>query len=179
MSYRVLLPALAIVFAACSGGGDITGPDPAPQEPHVPAPHVPVPHDPDPEQPAPAPPVVAGSYTLVRINESEPGKLVTIANPDGVVVGLYRFSASTMQLDPLQTWSLALRYTDDKSELGIDDAGEFKWATDEQGLVLYFDSEVYGDSFGGRAGNGLAAILYDFDGDGTAETTFTFARTGD
>ena len=95
-----------------------------------------------------------------------------------MVVGLYRFTTSTMDIDPLQTWALELRYTDDKSDLGISDAGDMKWATDEQGILLSFDSEVYGDSFTGRAGNGLVAILYDFDGDGAAETTFTFARIG-
>ncbi|HYC33108.1 MAG TPA: hypothetical protein VEB59_12540 [Gemmatimonadales bacterium] len=181
MSYRSLLPTLALIVAACSGDGDVTGPDPAPHDPQVPQQPLPgpqpVPQDPGPEDPPP-PPIVAGGYTLVRINASEPGQLVTIANPDGIVVGLYRFTASTMEIDPLQTWALELRYTDDKSDLGISDAGDMTWATDEQGILLHFDSEVYGDSFTGRAGNGLVAIRYDFDGDGTAETTFTFARIG-
>ena len=181
MSYRLLLPTLALVAAACSGGGDVTGPDPAPPDPTpqqpVPGPP-PLPQDPGPQDPPPPPPIVAGGYTLVGINESEPGQLVTIANPDGMVVGLYRFATSTMDIDPLQTWTLELRYTDDKSELGISDAGDLTWATDAQGIVLHFDSEVYGDAFTGRAGNGLVELLYDFDGDGTAETTFTFARIG-
>ena len=50
-----------------------------------------------------------GGYVLARINDSDPGKLVTIANPDGTVIGLYRFDpATTLDMDALQTFDLRL-----------------------------------------------------------------------
>ena len=43
----------------------------------------------------------------MKINNSQPGQMVTVANPDGTVIGLYRFDAGTqLALDALQTFSL-------------------------------------------------------------------------
>ncbi len=163
--------ALVLALAACSGGsGDPTGPDPIP----VPVPE-PVPI------PAPVPsPGVQGSYVLEQINGSRPGQLVTIANPDGLVIGLYRFEATTLDLDALQTFELQLSYTDDKTPFVLDDAGEFKQAgpVSQGALPLAFDSAVYGDSFTGVVLDGIVTITYDFDGDGRAETSFAFRRGG-
>jgi hypothetical protein len=171
---RVLIGALGLALAACSGGGgDATGPDPVPpQNP-----------PPGPEQPPPPPPPqnagITGTYVLVKINDSRPGQLVTVSNPDGSVIGLYRFDAqTTLTLDALQTFALQLRYSDDKSQFVLDDEGEFKGGNPrEDGLLpLTFTSATYGDNFVGAAGNDVLGFAYDFDGDGRLDTTFDFAR---
>ena len=172
---RTLALAFAMALAACSGEGrDATGPDPVPPggDPQVPVPA------PTPE-PGPEPqPGVQGIYVLAGINGWAPGRLVTIANPDGLVIGLYRFEATTLTLDALQQFELTLRFTDDKSPFAIDDAGEFKQAgpVTEGGLPLAFSSAVYGDSFTGVALGSAVEIEYDFDGDGRHDTTFAFQR---
>ena len=168
--------ALGLALAACGGGGgDATAPDPVPptQDPG------PTPN-PTPD-PTPGPNAgIQGTYVLEQINDSRPGQLVTIANPDGGVIGLYRFdAATTLTMDALQTFELSLRYTDDKSQYRLDDQGEFKGAgpaTAEGALPLAFTSAVYGDAFVGVALQGTVAIKYDFDGDGQAETSFGFRR---
>ena len=106
--------------------------------------------------------------------------MVTVANPDGTVIGLYRFDAGTqLALDALQTFSLQLRYTDDKEDFGIDDQGEFKSPGQVEGtLALTFYSKVYGDQFQGVAADGAIAFKYDFDGDGQTDTVFRFQRVG-
>lgn len=157
--------AFAVVLAACGGEGrDATGPDP-------------VPPGEAPGAPAPAP-GVQGSYVLSQINASAPGQLVTIANPDGLVIGLYRFEATTLSLDALQRFELPLRFTDDKAPFAIDDAGEFKQAGPvmEGALPLTFRSAVFGDSFTGVVLDDVVAIEYDFDGDGRHDTSFAFRR---
>jgi hypothetical protein len=168
--------ALALAFglgpAGCSGGSrDVAGPD-------LPEPPAPGPQPPTQEPPPPAPnPGVQGTYVLAQINQSQPGQLVTIANPDGLVIGLYRFEATTMSMDALQTFAFSLSYTDDKSQFNIDDAGEFKQAgpiTQEGALPLTFYSNVFGDQFTGVVLNGVVAIKYDFDGDGQLDTSFGF-----
>jgi hypothetical protein len=168
--------ALILALAGCSGGsGDPTGPEPAPPAPR------PAPGPAPGPAPDPAPsPGVQGSYVLEQINGSQPGQLVTIANPDGQVIGLYRFEATTLSLDALQTFELELRYTDDKTAFVLGDAGEFKQAgpVSQGALPLSFDSEVYGDSFTGVVLEDIVAIMYDFDGDGQAETSFAFRRGG-
>jgi len=169
--------AFALVLGACSGGGDATGPDPEPPVPGTPLPGAPDPGTPDPGTPEPSP-GVQGSYVLEQINESRPGQLVTIANPDGLVVGLYRFEATTLTLDPLGGFELALRYTDDKTAFAIDDAGEYKQAgpVNAGALPLTFSSAVYGDAFTGIVLEDIVAIQYDFDGDGRHDTSFAFRR---
>jgi hypothetical protein len=167
--------ALGLVLTACSGkGGDTTAPDPDPA-PHEPGP---APHDPD---PVPGPNAgVQGHYVLAQINNSQPGQLVTIANPDGTVIGLYRFdAATTLDMDALQTFDLRLRYTDDKAQYELPDEGEFKQAgpVSEGALPLTFTSATYDDAFTGVALQGIVAIKYDFDGDGELETSFGFQRT--
>jgi hypothetical protein len=181
--------ALGLVLIGCGGGGDTTaptgpepiptplpGPAPAPQPGPQPAPQP----QPQPQpQPAPAP-AIAGTYTLIQINNSQPGQLVTIANPDGVVVGLYRFDAA-MQLtvDEQQHFTLTVRYSDDKSQLGYGDEGEITPAGETGGSVaLMFGSATYGDSFSGIYTDGVIVFTYDFDGDGRPETTFGFQRVG-
>jgi hypothetical protein len=160
--------ALGLVLAACSGkGGDATAPEPDP-----------APHDPG---PAPDPDAgVQGHYVLAQINSSQPGQLVTIANPDGTVIGLYRFDAATaLDMDALQTFDLRLRYTDDKAQYELPDEGEFKQAgpVSEGALPLTFTSATYGDAFTGVVLQDIVAIKYDFDGDGEPETSFGFQRT--
>jgi glucose/arabinose dehydrogenase len=189
--YRRIACALAcavgLALAACSGGGsDTTAPDPVPptQQPPVqdpPAQPVPVP---DPQIPDPQPPEqqngIQGTYTLVQINNSQPGQMVTLTKPDGKVIGLYRFDASTqLTLDPLQTFTLQLRYADEKGEYGIDDEGEFKSPGQVQGtLALVFTSAIYDDEFSGVAVDGTVVFKYDFDGDHVPETSFAFQRVG-
>jgi hypothetical protein len=182
MFRRILLACtLGLALAACTGGGgDLAGPnDPGPA-PHDPAPG-PAP-DPGPQDPPPPPPNagITGTYKLVQINSSLPGQLVTVANPDGIVIGLYRFDASsTVVLDPLQTFDLQIRYSDDKSQYTITDSGEFKGAGQSEGfLVLTFNSTPFDDSFTGTAGQGLLAISYDLDWDGAMDTVFGFQRVG-
>ena len=104
--------------------------------------------------------------------------MVSVANPDGILIGLYRFDATTtLTLDPLQTFTLELHYRDDKGEYGYDDHGEFKGAGQAGNtLALAFTSEDYGDEFTGVAVDGVVAIQYDFDGDGRPDTTFGFQR---
>lgn len=158
--------ALALVLGGCGGGGDATGPEPDPpaQDPGVPAPS----------------PGVQGTYVLEQINNSQPGQLVTIANPDGLVVGLYRFEATALTMDALQRFTLGLRYTDDKTQYALDDDGDFVPAgpASEGALPLTFRSAVYGDSFTGVVLEDIVAIRYDFDGDGQPETSFAFRRAG-
>jgi hypothetical protein len=167
--------ALGLVLAACSGkGGDATAPEPDPA-PHEPGP---APHDPG---PVPSPDAgVQGHYVLAQINNSQPGQLVTIANPDGTVVGLYRFdAATTLDMDALQTFDIRFRYTDDKAQYELPDEGEFKQAgpVSEGALPLTFTSVTYGDAFTGVVLQDIVAIKYDFDGDGEPETSFGFQRS--
>jgi hypothetical protein len=166
--------ALALGLAACSGkGGDATGPEPDP-----------APHDPGPvPDPGPAPDPgsgVQGHYVLAQINNSQPGQLVTMANPDGTVIGLYRFDAgTTLDMDALQTFDLRLRYTDDKEQYELPDEGEFKQAgpVSEGALPLTFTSASWDDAFTGVVLGDIVAIKYDFDGDGQPDTSFGFQRT--
>jgi hypothetical protein len=167
-SFKVLGLALAFALTGCGGKSD-----------DVAGPNVPRPNDPPPnvpEIPAPNQGGVQGSYVLERINDSEPGQLVTISNPDGRVIGLYRFQPTTLIMDPLQTFELQLRYSDDKTPGGIDDEGEFKGGpVDADGaLPLTFYSAVYDDQFTGVVLNGKVGITYDFDGDGELDTFFSF-----
>jgi hypothetical protein len=164
--------AIGLTLAACSGGDhhDPTGPtpDPIPDPTPVPAP-----------EPTPAPQGgIQGTYALERINQSAPGQLVTIANPDGSVIGLYRFDASTIALDALQTFALHLSFTDDKSQYELMDEGEFKQAGPiaNGALPLTFYSDTYGDRFAAVATEDFVLIHYDFDGDGQLETEFGFRR---
>jgi hypothetical protein len=162
--------ALALALGCSGGSGDPSGPGPDPE----PLPH---PQPQDPETPAPNP-GVQGRYVLEQINNSAPGQLVTIANPDGVVIGLYRFEATILTLDAVQSFELGLRYSDDKTPFALDDAGDFVPAgpVSQGALPLTFRSAVYGDSFTGVVLDGIVAIQYDFDGDGRPETSFGFRR---
>jgi len=166
--------ALGLALAACSGGsGGATAPDPNPP-----------PQDPGPTpNPTPGPVAgVQGNYVLEQINSSQPGQLVTLANPDGKVIGLYRFDASSaLEMDGLQAFKLQLRYTDDKAEYGLPDEGEFKQqgpVSQDGALPLTFSSTVYGDSFTGVVLGDIVAVKYDFDGDGQPDVSFGFRRVG-
>jgi hypothetical protein len=170
---KVLVLALALALAGCSGdSGDAAGPNlpPPSEDPGMPN---------DPGTP-PQNEGVQGSYVLEQINGSQPGQLVTMSNPDGTVIGLYRFEmTTTLTLDALQTFQLELRYTDDKSPYGIDDAGEFKQAgpvSQDGALPLTFYSAPYDDEFTGVVLGDIVAVKYDFDGDGELDTSFGFRR---
>jgi hypothetical protein len=191
-----LAGALCIVLLACSGGKDVTGPglpdDDPPPGPVDPGPGDPGPVDPGPGDPGPVDPgpgpvnpgptqpgIIAGTYTLTQINNSTPGQTVTVANPDGQVIGLYRFQASTtLILDPLGGYSLSIEYQDEKGDYSITDVGEYKWTGTDGGVVqLSFSSATWGDAFEGAAAtDGSAAFRYDFDGDGQADTVFGFQQ---
>ena len=72
--------AIGLTLAACSGGDhhDPTGPDPEPIPDPAPLPA---------PEPTPIPQGgIQGSYALERINDGEPGQLITIANPDGTLL---------------------------------------------------------------------------------------------
>jgi hypothetical protein len=164
----VLGLALALALAGCSGkSGDATGPNPEP------------PTD-DPVPPTPNQGGIPGSYVLERINSSAPGQLVTLANPNGQVIGLLRFdTVSTLELDPKQAFHLALRYTDDKEQQGMDDSGRYDPAgplPEDGWLPLILSSAFYGDVFTGVAQGNIVALRYDFDGDGQMDTSFGFRR---
>ena len=107
--------------------------------------------------------------------------MVTVANPDGSVFGIYRFDA-TMRLtvDELQHFTLTVRYRDEKGEYGYDDEGSITTAGQAGGsTALEFSSATYEDTFTGIATDGVIAFTYDVDGDGRPETTFGFQRLGD
>jgi hypothetical protein len=162
---KLFAAALVLALAGCGGSSGATGPNAEPpvNDPGTPAPD----HG------------VQGSYVLEQINDSKPGQLVTLANPDGKVIALYRFEVTTLTMDALQTFALSLRYTDDKGQYGIDDSGEFKQAgpvSDQGALPLTFNSAAYGDSFTGVVLGEVVAIKYDFDGDGQPDTSFGFRR---
>jgi hypothetical protein len=172
--------ALALTLLGCSGGGgDATAPDNPPGQEPGPAPGPTPDPAPDPQPQDPGQNTgIAGTYTLVQINNSKPGQLVTIANPDGTVIGLYRFDAATqLNLDALQTFDMNLKFTDDKSQFELSDEGEFKQAGSAGGsLALTFTSATYDDAFSAIATDGVVAINYDLDGDGQADTVFAFQR---
>jgi hypothetical protein len=157
--------ALALAIAGCSGSsGDAMSPNPEPPEN-------------DPGQPAPNQGGVQGSYVLEQINGSQLGQLVNISNPDGKVIGLYRFQPTTLVMDALQGFALELRYSDDQTPGGIDDEGDFKQAgpvATDGALPLTFSSATYGDKFTGVVLGNTVAIKYDFDGDGQLDTSFGF-----
>lgn len=195
-----LTSVVCLVLLACSGGdsnGPNDGPDndppagpgnpgpgnPGPGDPGPgnPGPGDPGPGDPGPGNPGPTQPgIVAGTYALTSINGSEPGLLVTVANPDGNVIGIYRFQQSTkLVLDPLGGFSLSIEYEDEKGAYSITDEGDYKWTgTDGGVLQLSFASDTWGDVFTGAAATAdhSAAIRYDFDGDGQADTVFGFKQ---
>ncbi|HKT59795.1 MAG TPA: hypothetical protein VJQ46_07070 [Gemmatimonadales bacterium] len=180
--------ALGLALAACGGGGDTTaptqdpvphpmpGPEPAPQPGPQPAPQ-PGPNPQPTPQPAPNP-GIAGTYQLIQINNSQPGQLVTVANPDGSVVGLYRFANTTqLTVNGQGQFAVTFSYTDDKNQFALDDQGQVAEAGETGGsIALAFSSAIYGDSFQGIAVDGVIMFSYDFDGDGRTDTTFAFQR---
>lgn len=176
--------ALGLALVACGGGGDATAPEQVPPTQHPPAqqppPEQPPAQEPPPEQPPPEQPGVVGSYVLVQINNSQPGQMVTLSNPNGNVIGIYRFSGeTTLSLDALQTFALSLRYSDEKGDYELGDHGEFKLAGQSENVLAFtFTSADWGDQFSGISTDGTVAIQYDFDGDGQADTMFAFQRVG-
>jgi hypothetical protein len=178
--------ALCLALLACGGGGDALGPDGhhpdpgTPQEPGNPGnPGTPDPGTPQiPDNPNPAPPV-AGGYTLGLINEANPGQIVLLSNPDGSVIGLYRFvAASTLILDPLGGYTLTLTYSDEQGSYTLEDKGQWKGGNQDQdgNIHLSFKSDSWGDEFEGLAKNSKVEIRYDMDGDGAIDTLYGFVR---
>jgi hypothetical protein len=150
---------LLLTLLACSGGGDATDPD------------TPPPVDPPPADD------ISGTYVLAFINNgTPPGQTVTLTNRDGTVIGLYRFdSRSELQLNADRTWTLSISYEDDGRSQSLEDEGTFDPA-DPKNIV--FHSDRFGDQFLGGAVRGVAAIGYDFNGDGQKDTIFGFGRLG-
>lgn len=182
LAVQGLLGALCAASVACSGGS--SGPtDPADPVPPDDVPTIPVPLPPveppptdDPGPPVPTDNVIWGTYMLAQINDSKPGQTVSLANPDGSVIGLYRFEElTTLAMTEDQDWTLVLHYADNGTPLDLEDSGFFK-RTGEFLHELAFQSHVYGDVFEGRARDGVAVIKYDFDGDGQPDTIFSFVR---
>jgi hypothetical protein len=160
---KVLVLAFALGLAGCGGSSGPSEPDQGTNDPGTIDPTLAIP----------------GRYVLEQINDSKPGQLVTLTDPDGKVIALYRFEATTLTLDVFRTFAFSLRYTDDKGQYGIDDQGDFEQAgpvSQQNALPLTFNSAVYGDSFTGVELGGIVAIEYDFDGDGRADTKFGFRR---
>jgi hypothetical protein len=160
---KVLALAFALGLAGCGGSRSPAEPDQGTNDPGTIDPTL----------------AITGSYVLEQINDSKPGQLVTLANPDGKVIALYRFEATTLTLDVFRTFAFSLRYTDDQGQYGIDDQGDFEQAgpvSQQNALPLTFNSAVYGDSFTAVELGGIVAIKYDFDGDGQPDTSFGFRR---
>jgi hypothetical protein len=162
------------LLLACSGD-DTTGP--TPDLPNGPPGGPPPPTQPPPDQPPPPDEVpvddLVGAYVLTRVNQGTPGQLITVADPDGRVVGLYRFSEGSMLgIKPDQSWSMSLKYTDDKVNFVLEDEGDFARDDGE----IQFRSAVYGDEFRGAGGEGSMAIGYDLDGNGETDLILGFAR---
>jgi hypothetical protein len=161
-----LAAAVCLALAACSGGA-ATGPNHGPGEPGNPG---------DPGD-GNGQVLVAGNYTLESINGSSPGQTVLLSNPDGSAIGLYRFDASSgLEISPLQTYTLGLRFEDEQNAYNFVDQGEMKWSSDpDGGLILTFESDTYGDTFMGRfTDDGVTTMQYDIDGDGAADTSLRF-----
>lgn len=149
---HALTGTVCLVLLACSGGKDASGPNPPTDEPGS----------------------ITGAYVLARINDSEPGQMVTLANPDGTVIGLYRFHEnSQLDLTDDLTWTLSIEFEEEGDSHLIEDEGQF---TREAGDDLEFNSAVFEDVFRGTAKEGVAAIRYDLDGDGESDTIFAFTR---
>ena len=183
---RGVTAALCLTLLACGGGGDALGPHaPGGDNPDKPGnpgtPGIPDPGTPQiPDNPNPAPPV-AGGYTLGLINQSTPGQNVLLANPDGNVIGLYRFlEVSSLVLDPLGDYTLTLLYVDDTHSYSIEDHGGWKGGNQapDGTIELSFKSQSFNDEFPGITRNGRLEIQYDVDGDGNIDTLFGFERTG-
>ena len=116
---------------------------------------------------------------LERINESQPGQLVTIANPDGMVIGLYRFEATTLSMDALQTFDALAALHRRQGAVQPRRRGRVQAGrpdVQEGALPLTFYSDTYGDQFTGVVLQDIVAIKYDFDGDGQLDTSFGFRR---
>jgi hypothetical protein len=170
--------ALCLALAACSGGGDATAPDPNPDPGQHPAPNP----DPNPNpQPNPNPDegTLVGSYGLVSINDSKPGQMVLLSNPDGKAIGLYRFdAATTVSFDALGGYKLDVKLQDDKNNYEFYDEGDFKWHMQDNVIALTFESNRDGRTYQGFANPQAAVLKYDTDGDGTPDTVLGFARIG-
>ena len=149
------LAAALLTLPACSGSDDIAGPgDPGPQLPDF---------------------TFAGHYLLSSIGEGRPGQVIRIANPDGSVVGLYRFLYGTLDLNPSGGYSVYLEYEDETRTYVLEDEGQYTWHSVDGGVWLDLSSDTYDDDFDGAATReGAAAIDYDLDGSGEAETRFGF-----
>ena len=167
---RAAAGALLLALAACSGGRDPTGPDQNPPGGDAPGGE---------QQNPPPAGDVSGLYVLANVNDGNPGQTVTLSNPDGRVIGIYRFDSrqSKLTLNPDRTWTLSLAYEDDQHTAVLEDEGTFA-ADQGQEDGFDFHSNRYGDDFHVLAKQGVAVIGYDFDGDGQIDTHFAFGRLG-
>jgi len=162
---RSIIPAVhALAAVGClgllaCGGGDSTGPHPGP--------------GPGTGESA------AGTYTLGAVNNSPPGRTILLTNPGGGAIGLYTFDwNSNLQITDQHTYELVIRFADEKNNYEYDDQGSVTSMVDREdgGLILTFESDTYGDSFGGRWIDGTTTMQYDVDGDGEPDTSLGFAR---
>jgi hypothetical protein len=142
---RALVAAGCLGLSAC-GGGDATGPHPGP---------------------GPGGDSPAGRYALGAINDSRPGQMVLLSNPGGGAIGLYRFDGSSdLAITDQHTYRLQLRFADEKGSYEYDDRGTVTGTVDQEdgGFILTFESDTYGDSFGGRwTEDGTTTMQYDVD----------------
>ena len=180
--FTALAWVLGLAVVGCSGKSGPTGPSQDPQDP--PSHQPPVEHPPPPVQQPDQPPSgdqgITGVYVLSKVNDSDAGQMVTISNPNGNVIGIYRFDpASELEVDALGTYALRLGYKDEKGEYALPDQGTVKWPGGNPDVLnLTFESNTWGDSFTGMAAIGVISIQYDFDGDGQLDTVFGFTRVG-
>jgi hypothetical protein len=199
MVRRLLAGVFCLGLFACSGGGDATGPDPLPHEDPPPPAHEPGPGKPEPvptpgpEQPPPPPapgpeqtpppppppPVfsVAGDYGLTQINQSQPGQLVLLSNPDGSAIGLYRFDPSSVLSMNDQAWAFVVLLEDEKNVYQIRNQGTYTRSGD-QGEDFTFVSTIDGKVFTGHATDGSMVFTYDLDGDSQPDTKLGFILKG-
>jgi len=174
-----LTTALSLALVACGGGSDATAPDPNPN----PGQHEPTPQPQPQPQPEPQPQPDAGlpgSYGLILINnESKPGQLALLSDPDGTVIGLYRFDgSSSLTLNADHSYQLTMRLTDDKNTYLLLDEGHYQATPDGDRLSLTFMSAKTGGIYPGAGNAQGVAIKYDIGGDGIPDTVLGFVRIG-
>jgi hypothetical protein len=111
--------------------------------------------------------VVTGEYELSEVNGDELPAAVEEAG------GTRTFTNGTITLDADGEWTLNVESDLDGVDEVLDDNGTY---TSSDGNID-FSSDAFNDEFTGTLDGETLEIDYDRDGDGVAETDFTFNRT--